>query len=107
MNWQESRPTPEHIVPLDYFKAFFWNAKRNESLYLSTCAERLIQNPTELSRREIRRRIRASLLREIGDNAVPAYFRFRLIFVSRHGGMLRRDIAFVSPPYPCVDPFDQ
>ena len=106
-SWQESHPTPEHIVLLDYFKTFFWNARWNERLYLSTCAERLTQNPTELSLREIRRRVRARLLRENGANVVPRYFRFRLIFVSRHGGMLRRDIAFVSPPYLCVDPLDQ
>ncbi|MBM86699.1 MAG: hypothetical protein CMM47_11850 [Rhodospirillaceae bacterium] len=106
-NWQESRPTPQYIVPLDCFKAFFWNAGWNETLYMSTCAERLVQNPMELNRREIRRRIRAGLLRKNGDHATPRYFRFRLIFVSRQGGMLRRDIAFVSPAYLCIDPLDQ
>ncbi len=105
--WRECRPRPARIGLRERLKALFWNAKWNESLFLVTCAERLVQNPAGPHNREIRRRVRAVLLRESGDLPVSPFFRFRLVFVSRHEDRLRRDVAFVSPPYPSVDPLDQ
>lgn len=105
--WRACRPTPGRLRPRDVLKSFFWNAWWNESLYLATCAERLMQNPTEHSCREIRRRLRADLLTESGDRPPSSYFRFRLVFVSRHEDRLRRDVTFVSPPYRTVDPLDR
>ncbi len=104
--WRDGRPRPARLAPLDRLKAFFWNARWNETLHLANCAERFVQGQTEHSMREIRRRLRADL-RSGADGAAPSpFFRFRLVFVSRHEGVLRRDIAFVSPPYETVDPLD-
>jgi len=105
--WRECRPRPTRIRLRDIPRRLFWNAAWNETLYLATCAERLLQNPTDHSSREIRRRVRADVLGDAGDRAVQPYFRFRLVFVSRHDGRLRRDVAFVSPAYRCIDPLDR
>lgn len=109
--WQECRPRPAQLGLRGRVAGFFWNARWNETLYLTNCAERFIQGQEEHASREIRRRLRGDLLRdggEEGDGAVPAFFRFRLVFVSRdEGDSLRRDVAFVSPPYQTVDPLDR
>lgn len=110
-DWRDCRPRPERVDLRHCLTSLFWNARWNETLYLATCAERLMQNPTEHSSREIRRRLRADLLRadrlrETGGAPEGPLFRFRLVFVSRENGGLRRDVAFVSPLYPIVDPLE-
>lgn len=107
--WRECRPRPARLGFRDRLTGFFWNARWNETLYLTNCAERFIQGQEEHASREIRRRLQSDLLRDVGEGeAMPAFFRFRLVFVSRDdGNSLRRDIAFVSPPYQTVDPLDR
>lgn len=105
--WRACRPTRRRMGLVDHVASFFWNARWNETLYLATCAERLMQDPSEHSSREIRRRLRADLVRETPDENRPSYFRFRLVFVSREDAELRRDVAYVSPAYPTVDPQDR
>jgi hypothetical protein len=102
--WRACRPTRPRMGIVDYVTAFFWNARWNETLFLATCAERLMQNPSEHSTREIRRRLRRDLTAE--EAAAPC-FRFRLVFVSRDAEAVRRDVAYVSPPYPTVDPLER
>lgn len=105
--WRECRPRPARLGFRDMLKAFFWNARWNETLYLGNCAERFIQGQEEHCSREIRRRLRADLL--AGTPSLPAesFFRYRLVFVSPFEGALRRDVAFVSPPHPVSDPLDR
>ncbi|WP_420564227.1 hypothetical protein [Thalassobaculum sp.] len=104
--WRECRPLRARLGPVARVVSFFWNPHWNETLYLATCAERLMQDPSEHSSREIRRRLRRDLAmqeRAAQGRAAP-YFRFRLVFVSREGARLRRDVAYVSPAYPTLDP---
>jgi hypothetical protein len=104
--WRALRSRPLRLGVFDRLRAFFWNARWNETLHLANCAERFVQGQTEHCTREIRRRVRSDL-RAAGDGAVPApFFCFRLVFVSRHEGMIRRDVAFVSPPFETFDPLD-
>lgn len=105
--WHECRPRPARLGFRERLKGFFWNARWNETLYLTNCAERFIQGQEEYASRELRRRLRSDLLRAEGAEGIPAFFRFRLVFVSRDDESLRRDVAFVSPPYQTVDPFDR
>lgn len=108
--WRECRPRPARLGFRDRLTGFFWNARWNETLYLTNCAERFVQGQEEHASREIRRRLRGDLLRAEGGGSgggVPAFFRFRLVFISRDADKLRRDIAFVSPPYQTVDPLDR
>lgn len=110
-DWRECRPRPARLGPWETLRSFFWNPRWNESLFLVTCAERIVQNAGEHSHREIRRRIRADLLRagREADDAAPVapYFRYRLVFVSRDGDRIRRDVVFVSPPCPATDPSER
>lgn len=102
--WCECRPKRPRMGIVDYVISFFWNARWNESLFLATCAERMMQNPSDHSTRELRRRLRRDFA---ADGSLPAFFRFRLVFVSREDAHLRRDVTYVSPVYPTVDPQDR
>jgi hypothetical protein len=76
----------------------FWNPRWNESLFLVTCAERLLENPSGLQadfrRDEIMRRIDSRL----GQAATP-FLQFRLVLLSRDGTRIHKQVAYVSPPW--------
>ena len=94
--WQAFRPRPAHVSLLTMLKRMFWNPRLNETLFLVSCAERLVQNPTSHSEDEIFKRIAADLLRdECGDQMLP-YLQFRLVFVARNGQEHERHVAYLS-----------
>ena len=95
--WQEFRPRPAHIPLTTLLKTLFWNPWWNENLFLVSCAERLMANPTEQSHQEIANRIQADLNQSPFDLANKTSFQFRLIFVSRHGTKLETQVAYLSP----------
>ena len=98
-DWRECRPRPASLGFRDRVKAFFWNPKWNETLYLANCSERIIQGQVEHCSNEIRDRLMGDLSRGGSGEALPRFFRFRLVFISRDGDGLRRDVGFVSPVY--------
>lgn len=96
-NWQEFRPRPAYLSFSTMLKRMFWNPRWNESLFLVSCAERLMTNPTEHSRQEIFKRIKAELKRSAADVTVMPHVQFRLVFVHRNGTQLQKEIMFISP----------
>ena len=98
-DWQEFRPRPAHLSFFAMLKRLFWNPAWNESLFLVSCAERLMDNPTEHSRQEIIERIIAQLEQRSADVAAMPYVQFRLAFVSRSGEELEKNIGYLSPVY--------
>lgn len=95
--WQELRPRPAHLSWASMLGRLFWNASWNESLFLVSCAERLMARPTEHSHHEILSRLRTDLLRQ-GQSAPQV--QFRLVFISRHGDALQREVTYLSPVHP-------
>lgn len=96
--WHDYNPLPERISFWRMLPRLFWNPHWNERLFLVTCAERIREQPTEHSVREIRRRLWAGLGR---NGAVPATadtLRFRLVFVQRQGSDLIEEVVFQSDP---------
>ena len=94
--WQEFRPRPERVPALQMSVRLFWNPIWNESLFLVSCAERIQQEPTGHSIREIRERIWADLSRISDPQSVPEALRFRLVFVQREGSTLVEQVVFRS-----------
>ena len=90
--WQEFRPRPPRLSPSTILRRLFWNPVWNETLFLVSCAERLLDTPTRHSVDEIATRIIASL------GPGPGFFRFRVVLVGREGGAPTSEIAYVSPP---------
>ena len=88
-NWREFRPRPPALSLRERLKRLFWNPHGNESLFLTSCAERLLENPTEHSRREIATRIAAELAQSPHDDP-----QFRIVLVAREG----REVVYPSRP---------
>ena len=91
--WQEFRPRPGHISFSKMLWRMLWNPTWNESLFLVSCAERLLENPTAHSEEEIFKRIKA----ELGvDNDKGALVKFRLLFIHREGDKLKEEVEYES-----------
>jgi hypothetical protein len=97
-DWKEFRPRPHLVSPTQMFLRLFWNPAWSDTLFATSCAERVLQNPTAHSIEEIQRRI----LADIGGtqtNASGTLVQFRMILVHRHGKGLSQDTVFVSDPF--------
>ena len=92
-HWQEFRPRPAHLSIGHMFTRLLWNPRWNESLFMVSCSERLIANPTEHSEQNITGRIIAELQR---NKITAPYFQFRLVLVNRNGTALEKNTAYVS-----------
>lgn len=99
-NWQEFRPRPVHISVLAMAARMFWNPRWNETLFLVSCAESLMERPTDHSVREIVNRITAELAR---TGTRPPFLQFRLVFVDREGAELNRRVTYLSAVHQVFD----
>lgn len=96
--WQEFRPRPVRLSRGALLVRLVWNVRWNETLFLVTCAERLLESPSEYRAREIIRRIVRALAQ--GGEIGAAYAQFRLVVISRQGLQLCREVPFTSVAYP-------
>ncbi len=93
--WREFRPRPQSLSLTALLRRLFWNPVWNETLFLTSCAERLLEKPTAHSIDEIASRIAAGL----DPRAAEPFFRFRLVLISREGDALQKEVVYVSSPY--------
>lgn len=100
--WNEFRPLPTHLSFKKMLQRMLWNSRWNESLYLVSCAEKIVgessQQIIQHSENEILKRIENDLLhinKKI-DILAATHLQFRLMFVQRQGEELQQDVAFVS-----------
>lgn len=63
-SWREFRPRPQRVGAPGALARLIWNARWNEALFVVSCAERLLAEPTAHSQDEIFRRIAADLHEE-------------------------------------------
>lgn len=101
--WQEFRSRPDRVGFLLMLGRMFWNPVWNETLFLVSLYERLM---ADLGQRtqicdEISKRIQIDLKGSVGECTSLGFFQFRLVFVSREGSDMCRDVTFVSPVYAC------
>ncbi|MEP2978848.1 MAG: hypothetical protein ABJO86_05155 [Lentilitoribacter sp.] len=96
--WVEYRPRPERLSAWSMLKRMFYNPTRNETLFIASCAERLIKNEQQYGAHSvceiftrIEQDIVASLLKQ-----EQQYLQFRLAFISRQKHGLEKHILFVS-----------
>ena len=98
-NWKEVRSQPQRVSFQSMLRRLFWNPYRNESLFLVSCAERILENPTEHSQQEIFKRVVADLECGYVKAPLPPYLQFRLVFISRDKTKLVRRVRYISPVY--------
>jgi len=104
--WHEFRPRPVRLSFLQMLGRMLWNPERNESLFLVSCAERILQQPTEHSENEILKRIAAELRADNFNSTTTAtYLQFRLLLVQRKNAQLCQEVVFRSriQPLPMQD----
>lgn len=95
LNWIEFRPKPSHLSIPNMLKRIFWNPTWNESLFLASCAERILENYTLHSENEILRRIERDLSLQ-KEHSTETHLQFRLLFIQRIGVELKTDVLFNS-----------
>ena len=99
MRWREFRPRPAHLPVAVMLRRLLWNPLWNESLFMVSCAEKLLNEPSARRETELLTRIAAAIARgETGDQtAASTYLRFRIVVLKREGEQISRRIGFVSP----------
>lgn len=97
-DWREFRPRPAQLSPLAFLIRLVWNPRWNESLYLVSCAERLVDEPTVHSETEILRRIAADLTLDPDAARLPQWLAFRLLFLRQEGDAVVGELLYQSAP---------
>ena len=95
-HWQEFRPRPTRLSFMHMLGRMFYNPKWNESLFLVSCAERIMQGSTEHSIQEIVSRMNTELLHQHTNIQATPYMQFRLVYVWRSGDQLDNQVVFNS-----------
>jgi hypothetical protein len=98
-NWQEFRARPITLTVRTMLKRIFLNSRWNESLYLVSCAENLMENGAGHNEQEIVKRIKADIEQGAGDIMLMPYLQFRVVIVSTEGAQLQKHITFISALY--------
>lgn len=97
-DWQELRPRPVRVSAGAMLVRLFWNRRWNESLYLVSCAERLLDDPSPARATELWTRS-ADIVRadhRPGAAADKGFLRVRVVETTRENGRVVRHVVFVS-----------
>lgn len=94
--WHAFRPRPQRVPFTTMLCRMLWNPNWNETLFLVSCAERLIAAPTQHSVDEIQRRITRDLMRQPNPPAPTTLMYFRLVFLDRVGTEIVKSIEYES-----------
>ena len=97
-DWQALRPRPEHVSVPTMLGRLVWNPRWNETLFIVSCAERLMDQSTDHSQDEIFQRIAADLARQPDAATLKPWLSFRLVFLSREGETVDQEVLFQSAP---------
>lgn len=99
-DWQEFRPRPVHLSFLSMLKRMIWNPEWNESLFLVSCAERIMAGSAEHAIEEIFSRIERQIWRDDLNISEASCLQFRLVFLYRDDAVMKREASFVSAARP-------
>ena len=91
--WTEARPRPARLSFGRMLARMLWNPRWNETLFMVSCAERLVAAPDAHSVAELRRR----LARDLGP--IDGHLQFRLVFLRRVGAEIVAEVEYLSPVF--------
>lgn len=100
--WHMFRPLPKHLSFMTMLRRIFWNSQQNETLFLLSCAEKLIENSNvqdlQFCEEEILKRISKDLHynKYKFDMAKETYIQFRLVFVTQENTNASKNVVFIS-----------
>lgn len=93
-NWQNLSIRPEKISPYQTIFSLFHNPQWNNYLYINSCAENLMQEPSVEKEQELAKATLATI-----KNTNINYFQFRLLFICREGQELKTYTGYISKIY--------
>lgn len=96
--WRELRPRPARVPIAATIARLFWNPRRNESLFVVSCAERLLEEPTRERASLLWTRVADAVRADLAGSNSSTYLRIRIIEVTRQGEALADDVMYVSEP---------
>jgi hypothetical protein len=92
--WTPFRPRPARRSVAETVWRLIWNPRDNETLYLISCAERILESERARAMEEIAIRIDRALA---GEQVEAPWLVYRLSLVSRGpDGALQSEVAFIS-----------
>lgn len=98
--WLAFRPRPQRLSFIQFLHRMLWNPRWNETLFMVSCAERILENPDQClhSESEILNRIINELLEEDSDKPFlsATHIQFRLLTIQRQDEQLVHEINFES-----------
>jgi hypothetical protein len=96
-DWLEFRPRPKHVSFRQMLQRLLWNAEWNESLFMTSCAERLMERYTTHSEDQILSALITAWTRHelVGDTQAQ-HIQFRLLLIERIGTQLQQSVCFSS-----------
>ena len=103
--WHDYRPRPARVSFLQMLGRIFWNTKWNESMFVVSCAERIMEQPTQHSEDEILSRIIADLSgNSSASQLLPTtHVQFRIVVVERQDTELLQQVIFYSRIQPLAN----
>lgn len=100
LEWFEFRPRSMRLSVIQILHRIFWNPRWNETLYMVSCAERIMENPANClhSENEILNRIISNLIEENSPNhtSTATHLQFRLLTLQRQDSKLIQEVIFHS-----------
>jgi hypothetical protein len=88
--WQEFRPLPERRGLAAVLASLVWAPRRNQTLFLLGCAERLMERPSAALEARLLAALRdAALSGELPGTALGDDLYVRIVVTQRDGGSLR------------------
>ena len=97
--WKAFRPLPERRTLAAVLMSLAWAPQRNETLYLASCAERLLAGPNAALERRVVEALRAAA--EAGELAgVGTRLHVRIMVSERDGATIRERQAWRASPVP-------
>lgn len=98
--WQAFRPRPATLTLGQSLWQLLHNPQWNETLYLNTCCEHLLENPNTHWHLPIQQRLqRACQLGEIQLPENTQQMRFRVAYYRRHQQQIQVEIGYTSPAF--------
>lgn len=95
--WQTFQAIPQQLSIPELLKRLLYNPTGNERLYMTSCAERLMETVTEHSEMEINKRIIHHLRRTFtGKDRHCGSMQFRIRVIQRTDSQLQEEIVFIS-----------
>lgn len=88
-DWRPLRPRPVRVDVAETALRLVWNPGWNETLFLVSCAERVLEDGRPHAQAEIVARARAA-------HGIDGRLRFRILTVARQGTEIGGAVAFVS-----------